>query len=119
MRGSILIAILALVMAGPVLADPAGRAQVIDGDSLRVGSVEVRLWGIDAPEWHEPGGAQATAYLRSLVRGQDVNCETRDTDRYGRTVAQCFVGSMDIARALVQSGHARDWPRYSGGYYAQ
>ena len=101
---------------GPAMDDVA----VIDGDSLRFGSVEIRLWGIDAPEWDEPGGAAATAFLRGMVWAQVVVCRPQGgRDAYGRTVAMCFVGSVDIARALVETGHARDWPKYSGGYYAR
>jgi endonuclease YncB( thermonuclease family) len=43
-------------------------------------------------------------------------CEKRDTDRYGRDVAQCYVTDpgpdgkpvkgMDIGRAMVRAGHA-------------
>lgn len=29
----------------------AGPAQAIDGDSLKVGGTEVRLFGVDAPEY--------------------------------------------------------------------
>jgi endonuclease YncB( thermonuclease family) len=93
---------------------------VIDGDTLRFGSVVVRLWGIDAPEMDEMGGAEAKAFLRGLVFYEYVICRPRAArDRYGRIVAQCFAGSLDIARALIKTGHARDWPRYSGGYYAK
>ncbi len=41
-----------LALATALLAAPAGAAdvRVTDGDSLRLGAVEVRLFGIDAPE---------------------------------------------------------------------
>ena len=32
-------------------ADLMSTAHVIDGDSIQVAGTEVRLWGIDAPEW--------------------------------------------------------------------
>ena len=35
-----------------------------------------------------------------------------------RIVAQCFVGDQDIAMAMICSGDAKDWPKFSGGYYA-
>ncbi len=38
-------------------------------------------------------------------------------DQYGRTVATCSVGGIDLADWLVRNGYALDWPRYSGGKY--
>lgn len=112
------LALCLALLAGPALADPAGLVKVIDGDSLRVGSAEVRLWGINAPEWDAPGGAAATAFLRGLVWRRVVRCRAvGDRDSYGRIVAQCFVGSVDLGGALVEAGYARDWPKFSGGYY--
>ncbi|WP_229174742.1 thermonuclease family protein [Bradyrhizobium ivorense] len=41
-----------------------------------------------------------------------------DRDRYGRSVAVCTVGKIDLADWLVRGGLAVDWPRYSKGDYA-
>lgn len=93
-------------------------ALAIDGDTFKIGSERIRLFGIDAPERRAAGGAAATRALQSLL-DQGVICEAVDTDRYGRTVAMCFLeDGADIACALVAMGHAEDWPRYSGGRYA-
>lgn len=45
-----LITIVAQLAAGGPAAAQSGRATVIDGDTLEVAGVRVRLWGIDAPE---------------------------------------------------------------------
>jgi endonuclease YncB( thermonuclease family) len=38
-------------------------------------------------------------------------------DRYGRTVATCQVGEIDLGQWLVSNGLALDWPQYSSGNY--
>lgn len=118
---TLVIGLVALAPAGlgaaPVLV---GHARVIDGDTLAVGRVRVRLWGIDAAEHAAPGGPEATAALRRLVKGQLVTCAParHPRDRYGRTVARCATrDTPDLACALVAAGRAGDWPRYSGGFY--
>lgn len=62
---TLVIGLVALAPAGlgaaPVLV---GHARVIDGDTLAVGRVRVRLWGIDAAEHAAPGGPEATAATR-------------------------------------------------------
>lgn len=93
-------------------------AIAIDGDTLRIGDERIRLFGIDAPERSDPGGPAATSALQRLL-DLGVTCEAVDTDRYGRTVAMCFTpDGGDVSCAMVAMGHARDWPRYSGGRYA-
>jgi endonuclease YncB( thermonuclease family) len=112
-----------------VIADGAitGRAKVIDGDTLWVGRIKIRLCGIDAPERNKPGGSEATQFLKTITRGRDVRCvivgsgtpcdgRSRRTN-HDRIVAQCFVADTDLAASLVRSGNARDWKRFSGGYY--
>lgn len=100
--------------------------EVVDGDTLRIDGERVRLWGIDAPEKlqrcqiagrEEPIGQEATEALRSLVARGDLRCETKDRDRYGRTVADCFVGDQSIGDAMVYSGWAWALPRYSKGRF--
>lgn len=100
-----------------------GKADVVDGDSMVIAGDRVRLYAIDAPELHQPCrngngacGERAREHLARLVAGHDLLCEKRDSDRYGRDVAQCFISKIDengkatkeidIGRAMVRAGHA-------------
>jgi endonuclease YncB( thermonuclease family) len=116
--------------AGPdsitAVALPAGETftgrvtRVIDGDTFWISSADVRIrvWGLDAPESGRPGGSQATATLSNLISGQTLTCRQRDTDRYGRIVGQCFLpDGRDITAAMIASGTAREFCRYSGNLY--
>lgn len=107
---------------------------VSDGDTLRCNGERVRLWGMDAPELHDTRCAQggggwacdpearrfgpaAAERLYQLTRGS-VRCAVRDSDRYGRKVAQCAgPNTPDLGRKLVLEGLARDYTRYSRGAY--
>lgn len=89
--------------------------RVIDGDTVTLASGErVRLVGINAPEAEEPGGARATAFLRSVLRsgtrvGLNVD-DLRPRDRYGRTLAVVFVSLdgrlINLNAELLRSGLA-------------
>jgi Micrococcal nuclease (thermonuclease) homologs len=92
---------------------------IVDGDTIRCQGQRVRLWGINAPERSDPRGPAATRALADIIRGRTLTCEPKDTDRYGRIVARCFVGRRDIAAEMVRQGHAVDMPRYSKGFYAR
>lgn len=101
----------------------AGPARVIDGDSLVVDGVEIRLEGIDAVELHQTCtragrpwqcGIEAAQALRNAVAGRDVACRPRERDRYGRTVAACQAGGLDLGAAMVKGGFAVSY----GGYQA-
>lgn len=98
-------------------------AVAIDGDTLRLNSpgksFRLRLWGIDAPELKAPLGIDAREALARLVDNKAVSCDLMDVDRYGRPVVRCGTATTpDIACELVRYGTARDFPRYSAGYYA-
>ena len=117
-------------VAGPPPAAGAlsGRAHVIDGDSLKVAGMPVRVFGIDAPEWRQRCrradghsyrcGRLAFRALARRLRSAPVRCVPRARDRFARLVATCYQGNDDLARWLVAQGLALDWPRYSGGTYA-
>lgn len=83
---------------------------VIDGDSLVLATesktVEVRLWGIDAPEYDQPGAEEAAAYLCRLADRKTVLLEAKYRDRYGRTVGIIEFGSVTVNEAMVASGNA-------------
>ena len=92
-----------------------GPGRVIDGDSLVVSGTEIRLFGIDAPEYRQTClrvghawncGMEAAEVLRTMVAGRDLACRPRDSDRYGRTVAVCFAAGLDLGAAMVKGGLA-------------
>lgn len=106
----------------------AGEARVIDGDTIQVAGVRIRLEGIDAPETGQscqwPDGSDwncgnvASAELEKLVRGQTVSCDPSGLDKYGRTLAICFVAEHEINAAMVERGLAWAFVRYSTRYVA-
>lgn len=102
-----------------------GLGRVIDGDTLDVGSVRVRLHGIDAFERNQmcdgprgpwACGDAATSALKSRAEGRALVCEVLDTDRYGRKVSRCERDGVDVAQALVAGGLALAYRRYSQDY---
>jgi endonuclease YncB( thermonuclease family) len=103
-------------------AEIVGRVdRIVDGDTMRVvgQARDLRLWGIDTPERGQPGFWAAGAWLEANALGREVRCIVKQrADRYGRPVGQCFVGGRDLGAGLVGAGLARDYPRFSRGYYA-
>jgi len=103
-----------------------GPVRVVDGDTLDVGPVRVRLYGVDAPELGQactnPDGARwdcgtwVADHLRARLGGRDVRCRAIETDRYGRTVATCTLAGQDIGRMLVREGLALAYRKYSMAY---
>jgi len=104
----------------------SGRAKVVDGDTLRVDDDRVRLFGIDAPESDQsctrPDGSAwqcgqaATQALETMIVAGRVDCEMRDVDRYGRSVAICQSGSVELNREMVAQGLAVAYREYSRRY---
>jgi endonuclease YncB( thermonuclease family) len=94
--------------------------RVTDGDTFRLSGlgVAVRVWGLDAPERKQRGGSAATKALRDLIDGHTLTCLDRGNDRYRRVVGQCFLeNGQDIAAAMIAAGVAREYCRYSRGFY--
>lgn len=98
---------------------------VHDGDTLRCGSERVRLFGVDAPEVRrgntpaQPLAYEARDELVRLTRGR-VGCRFVDRDRYGRFVGRCWSdATADVNAALIRSGLATEYRRYSKGIYAK
>lgn len=108
-------------------AASAAELRVIDGDTIVLDGVHIRLWGIDAPEKAQTCagrdgstyecGRDATAVMVELTRGKTVQCETKDTDRYHRTVAVCRTDAGELNAAMVRRGWAVQYRRYSHGAY--
>lgn len=105
----------------------SGPAVAVDGDTLDMTGVRVRLFGIDAVERGQTCarggeawgcGEEARALLAELVAGETVACEPRDTDAYGRMVAVCRAGRLDLSAVMAEAGLAVAMERYSDAYLA-
>ena len=124
--GVALIAAYELDLVSPSSLLPAtNNIEVIDGDSLIVDGIEMRLQGIDAPEYDQPClqrtfrscGSMAETYLRDeIIADADVACTIHDTDQYGRSIASCYIGNRDIEQEMVRAGYATAYRYYSTKY---
>jgi endonuclease YncB( thermonuclease family) len=117
--------LLFFVLAPAAVADSTGQARAIDGDSIMVGQDEIRLHGIDAPELSQTCtrdsqawscGRAAADQLSKLIAGQPVSCVSMGQDRYGRTLGRCRAGERDLNQAMVATGYALAYRRYSTTY---
>jgi endonuclease YncB( thermonuclease family) len=114
---------LALVSLGIGLAWPdqsgtplTGRAVAVDGDTLRLGPVRLRLIGLDAPELDQTCtradgtqwrcGLEAKEALASRLAAGPVQCDRHGHDVYGRVLGRCTAGNGDLGAELVRSGWA-------------
>ncbi|MGR3366789.1 MAG: thermonuclease family protein [Sagittula sp.] len=103
----------------PVRRVLKGKAWVVDGDTIDLAGVRLRLFGIDAPEMDHPYGIRAKRAMMALCKGQIVSASIVDEDAHGRTVAKCVLpDGRDLSAELVKKGLALDWPKFSGGCYA-
>lgn len=122
------LVLIALRIFNQVTVTP-GTADIIDGDSFRLGRDEIRLNGIDAPEYRqicrdEKGqnwncGRAAADALRRLVRGREVECKGLDADRYGRLVSRCSAGGIELNAEMVRLGWAVAYTRHATFYVDQ
>lgn len=111
----------------PAKFDISGKASVHDGDSLNIHGTKVRLWGIDAPELQQSCqqngkeikcGVAAREGLKAIIADQPVRCVKKDIS-YDRMVAQCFVGQVDVAQAVIRRGLAiSEWYHSKAPYQA-
>ncbi|MEM8606979.1 MAG: thermonuclease family protein [Myxococcota bacterium] len=111
---------LLLALSVPVGAGAAvtlvGQATVIDGDTLEIRGKRVRLHGVDAPESSQqcttPSGKRwrcgqkAALALSKKIDRQNIRCSGKKSDRYGRLVAVCRVGDVNLNQWLVRRGWA-------------
>lgn len=99
-----------------------GVPRIVDADTVVVAGTRIRLIDIDACEMGQPAqlagreidcGAWASERMADLVGGQSVRCVAAGTDRYDRTLAECFLpDGRSINLAAVRAGIA--FP-YAGG----
>jgi endonuclease YncB( thermonuclease family) len=94
----------------------AGAARVVDGDSLEIASMRVRLYGVDAPELAQlcaaadgreyPCGREARERLVAAIAGRAVSCRREGRDRFRRVLARCHAGDDELGALMVRQGWA-------------
>ncbi len=127
-----------LLVLLPMLADLANAAlkrvegadgacrilRVIDGDTVTLmcpgdGMQSARILGYDTPEKFSPqclaelvAAERASWALRTLIQKAGRLAVVREgVDRYGRLLVRLELDGIDVARAMIRAGHAR---QYSG-----
>ncbi len=113
-----LVVVLTCLVSAPAQAQVVEK--VIDGDSLQVRGVgEVRLIGVDTPEWDAPFGKEASGFMRRLVEGKQVHLQydQQRTDKYGRTLAYVHLpNGVFVNEMLIQHGYGRLIKRFPFRY---
>jgi micrococcal nuclease len=101
------------------VVEKRGPAWVIDGDTIDIKGMRIRLAGIDAPEMDHPYGKTAKWALVNLCKGQEIRAVFDGDLSHDRTVATCYLpDGRDLSAEMVKAGMAIDWPKFSHGKYA-
>jgi len=100
----------------------AGDAVINDGDSITLKGERIRLRGIDAPEYGQtcrkggatyPCGRRSRESLEHLASAGAVECAGWEHDRYGRLLAVCSSGGVELNRWQVEQGWAVAYGDYA------
>ena len=112
----------------------SGFAKVVDGDTIKINSKKIRLYGIDAPEKKQKCkktyltisfmsftkdymcGEVSTQKLIKKINKQKLNCNILDVDRYKRLIGECFKRNINLNSWMVSNGYALAYRKYSKKY---
>ena len=112
----------------------SGFAKIVDGDTIKINSKKIRLYGIDAPEKKQKCkktyltisfmsftkdymcGEVSTQKLIKKINKQKLNCNIIDVDRYKRLIGECFKRNINLNSWMVSNGYAVAYIKYSKKY---
>ena len=98
---------------------------IYDGDSFKAKShgveIEIRLYGIDAPEKLQPYGKASLKNLIKLIKFKTIIVEPLKQDRYGRMIAKVYIykkinkktDKLNINRRQIEDGMAWWYKKYA------
>lgn len=96
---------------------PLSFERVIDGDTFIASDMMIRIWGIDAPEKKERLYRASSKALELFLSEGLLFCKLVELDAYRREVMHCFIGKADLGGLMVKTGFAKDYEKFSGGFY--
>ncbi len=92
------------------------KCKVIDGDSIVLNGIRIRLSGIDAPEYKQQCydvsgqgydcGWQAKKELIRLIGKAKVVCDREQKDIYNRDLSTCYAGGDNLNLKMLENGWA-------------
>jgi micrococcal nuclease len=90
--------------------------KIIDGDSFILMSggkdIEVRLYGIDCPEYLQPFGQAAKQFTKEFLFKKNITIIPYYYDSYNRLVCIVHFGEKSLNNELVNAGLAWVYPKY-------
>jgi endonuclease YncB( thermonuclease family) len=96
-------------MSGPV-------THVVDGDTLDVNGIRIRLALVNTPEIGETGYETAKNFVKDLCLGNDAEVDIDDGqrggDRYGREIGVVYCDGINVNSALMEKQYARIYTDY-------
>ncbi len=85
--------------------------KVVDGDTLDINGIRIRLALVDTPEINQPGYDRAKQFVESLCFGKkgelDVDSGQRRGDRHGREVGVVYCDGVNMNEKLMSNNLAR------------
>lgn len=103
-----------------------GKAHVIDGDTVKIDGLSIRLTGIDAPERNQKCfnqnetylcGAASTRALKKMIGNSYIACHGWQKDIYQRLLATCYLSHQKISgKSLNQKMVRAGWAVSYNGY---
>jgi endonuclease YncB( thermonuclease family) len=123
----VIVSCMAILATTAARADHTGKARVIDGDTIEIGSIRIRFFGIDAPESHQTCldaagqrygcGQLSKQHLAQLIGSHPVTCQDLGRARVGdRRWGRCFANGVNLQAAMVSSGHAKSFAAHTREY---
>lgn len=129
--GGILLTLLIFLILGAVIVSlpvnrqpresATGSVYVIDGDTVILSKVHIRLLGIDAPEMEQTCRIEGSDYacgrdarnaLKNRIGKAAIRCEKEGFDKYGRDLGRCYLGDTDLNQWMVEQGWAVSYGDY-------
>jgi endonuclease YncB( thermonuclease family) len=108
-------------------ADIVGIPKLIDADSFKIGTTEIRLFGVDAPEGKQTCkigeeiikcGELAKQQLQNFIGNSEIVCKPLEYDKYERIVAECTSNQTNLNAWVVANGLAYAYRFHSDKYIA-